>query len=133
MTRIPLLGLALSVCITLTLLALTVSAQKRLDDLRPTVILISIDGMRADYLDRYQPPTLSRLAASGVRAKWMVPSFPTKTFPNHYTVATGLYPANHGIVENNVYDFGTVLTMSKRFMIVPHLTLRVPTPAQPCP
>ena len=44
----------------------------------------------------------------------MIPSFPTKTFPNHYTIATGLYPANHGIVENNVYDFGTVPTMSKR-------------------
>lgn len=88
--------------------------QKRIEDLRPTVILISIDGMRADYLDRYKPTALSRLAAEGVRAKWMVPSFPTKTFPNHYTIATGLYPANHGIVENNVYDFGTVFTMSKR-------------------
>ncbi len=50
----------------------------------------------------------------GVRAKWMTPSFPTKTFPNHYTIVTGLYPQNHGIVENNVYDFGEVLSMSKR-------------------
>jgi predicted AlkP superfamily pyrophosphatase or phosphodiesterase len=91
-----------------------IPAQKRGDDLKPTVILLSIDGMRADYLDRYKPPTLSRLATEGVRAKWMIPSFPTKTFPNHYTIVTGLYPANHGIVENNVYDFGTVLTMSKR-------------------
>jgi predicted AlkP superfamily pyrophosphatase or phosphodiesterase len=44
----------------------------------------------------------------------MIPSFPTKTFPNHYTIATGLYPQNHGIVENNVYDYGEILTMSKR-------------------
>lgn len=44
----------------------------------------------------------------------MIPSFPTKTFPNHYTVATGLYPQNHGIVENNIFDFGVTLTMSKR-------------------
>lgn len=95
-------------------LAAAAAAQNRYEDLRPTVILISIDGMRADYLERYKPPTLSRLAAEGVRAKWMTPSFPTKTFPNHYTVVTGLYPANHGIVENNVYDFGVVFAMSKR-------------------
>ena len=104
---------ALSACI-IALTCLGTAAQKRLEGLRPTVILISIDGMRADYLDRYKPPALSLLAADGVRARWMIPSFPTKTFPNHYTVATGLYPANHGIEENNVYDFGTVLTMSKR-------------------
>lgn len=98
-----------------SLLASIVSfSQKPIVDLRPTVILISIDGMRADYLDRFKPPALTRMAKEGTRAKWMVPSFPTKTFPNHYTIATGLYPANHGIVENSVYDFGTVLTMSKR-------------------
>jgi predicted AlkP superfamily pyrophosphatase or phosphodiesterase len=83
-------------------------------DLKPTVILISLDGFRYDYLEKYSPPTLNKLAKDGVRAKWMIPSFPTKTFPNHYTIVTGLYPAHHGIVENNVYDFGTVFTMSKR-------------------
>jgi predicted AlkP superfamily pyrophosphatase or phosphodiesterase len=103
------------VCLlVLLLLAASGNAQRRIADLRPTVILISLDGFRYDYLDRYKPPTLTRLAANGVRAKWMVPSFPTKTFPNHYTVATGLYPQNHGIVENNVYDFGEVFSMSKR-------------------
>ncbi len=92
-----------------------VSAQvKPIKDLKPTVILISLDGFRYDYLDKYQPPTLNKLATNGVRAKWMIPSFPTKTFPNHYTVATGLYPQNHGLVENNVFDFGEVFTMSKR-------------------
>ena len=44
----------------------------------------------------------------------MIPSFPTKTFPNHYTIATGLYPAHHGIVDNNVYDFGVVFTIGNR-------------------
>jgi predicted AlkP superfamily pyrophosphatase or phosphodiesterase len=87
---------------------------KPIKDLKPTVILISLDGFRWDYLDKYQPPMLNQLAKNGVRAKWMIPSFPTKTFPNHYTVATGLYPQNHGLVENNVYDFGEVFTMSKR-------------------
>jgi predicted AlkP superfamily pyrophosphatase or phosphodiesterase len=89
-------------------------AQKPVHDLKPTVILISLDGFRWDYLDRYKPPALNEMARSGVRAKWMIPSFPTKTFPNHYTIATGLYPSHHGIVENNVYDFGVVFTMSKR-------------------
>ncbi len=90
------------------------SQTKPINDLNPTVILISLDGFRYDYLDKYNPPTLNQLAKNGVRAKWMIPSFPTKTFPNHYTVATGLYPQNHGLVENNVFDFGEVFTMSKR-------------------
>jgi predicted AlkP superfamily pyrophosphatase or phosphodiesterase len=72
-----------------------------------TVILISIDGMRADYLDKYAPPELTRLATEGVRARWIIPAYPTKTFPNHYTVATGLYPGNHGLVENNMWDPAT--------------------------
>ncbi len=86
-------------------------AQQPIKDLKPTVILISLDGFRYDYLDKYHPPTLNALAKDGVRAKWMIPSFPTKTFPNHYTIATGLYPEHHGIVENNVYDFGEVFKM----------------------
>jgi len=90
------------------------NAQKPIKDLKPTVILISLDGFRYDYLDKYQPPTLNVLAKNGVRAKWMIPSFPTKTFPNHYTIATGLYPQNHGIVENQVYDFGEVFKMDDR-------------------
>jgi predicted AlkP superfamily pyrophosphatase or phosphodiesterase len=89
-------------------------AQAIVKDLKPTVILISLDGFRYDYLDMYKPKVLSQLAAEGVRAKWMTPSFPSKTFPNHYTIATGLYPAHHGIVENNVYDFGETFKMDKR-------------------
>ena len=89
---------------------------KTITDLRPTVILVSLDGFRYDYLEKYNPPNLKRLARTGVRAKWMVPSFPTKTFPNHYTIATGLYPQNHGIVENNIYDsrFDKIFTLSDR-------------------
>jgi predicted AlkP superfamily pyrophosphatase or phosphodiesterase len=94
--------------------SVTIFAQKPIKDLKPTVILISLDGFRYDYLDKFNPPTLKKLANEGVRAKWMIPSFPTKTFPNHYTIATGLYPSHNGIVENNVYDFGTVFSMSKR-------------------
>ncbi len=89
-------------------------SQKRIRDLKPTVILISLDGFRYDYLDKYKPKTLNKLAKNGVRAKWMIPSFPTKTFPNHYSIATGLYPEHHGIIENNIYDFDTVFSLGKR-------------------
>lgn len=73
-------------------------------ELKPTLILISIDGLRADYLAKYNPPHLTSLAREGVRARWMTPSYPTLTFPNHYSVATGLYPPQHGIVGNDIYD-----------------------------
>jgi len=73
------------------------------DDL-PLVVLIGIDGFRADYLDRPAAVTLRTLAAGGVRAERLVPVFPTKTFPNFYTIATGLYPAHHGIVANTMRD-----------------------------
>ena len=98
--------------LVVTLAAVNVSAQQPVKDLKPTVILISLDGFRYDYIDKYSPPTLNTLARDGVRAKWMIPSFPTKTFPNHYTIATGLYPQNHGIVENNVWDYDKKFEMS---------------------
>jgi predicted AlkP superfamily pyrophosphatase or phosphodiesterase len=68
------------------------------------LILISIDGYRADYLDRGLSPNLVALAASGVRAQALKPAFPTLTFPNHYTIITGLYPDHHGIVANSMLD-----------------------------
>ena len=68
------------------------------------LILISIDGFRPDYLDRGLTPNLAALAASGVRAQSMRPSFPAITFPNHYTLVTGLYPDHHGIVNNTMED-----------------------------
>jgi len=67
---------------------------------KPYLILISIDGFRWDFQDLHDTPALDRIAANGVRAEAMVPVFPTLTFPNHYSIATGLYPANHRIVGN---------------------------------
>ncbi|WP_322962926.1 alkaline phosphatase family protein [Sphingomonas fuzhouensis] len=69
----------------------------------PVTILVSIDGFRADYLQRGIAPNLSRLAADGVHAA-MRPSFPSKTFPNHWTLVTGLVPDHHGIVANSFTD-----------------------------
>lgn len=74
---------------------------------RRPVILIGVDGFRADYLDRGVTPTLSRLAAEGVRAEGgMRPSWPSVTFPNFYTLVTGLHPDHHGLVYNTMQDPG---------------------------
>ncbi|PZX51430.1 alkaline phosphatase family protein [Algoriphagus chordae] len=70
----------------------------------PIVILISLDGFRYDYVERFKPENLSRFIAEGVEAESMMPSFPSKTFPNHYTIATGLKPEHHGLVGNSFYD-----------------------------
>jgi predicted AlkP superfamily pyrophosphatase or phosphodiesterase len=69
-----------------------------------TVLLVSLDGFRRDLLDRDAPPALTELAREGVVSDWMQPSFPSLTFPNHYTIVTGLYPEHHGIVSNTMYD-----------------------------
>ena len=69
----------------------------------PPLILISVDGLRYDFVDRVPTPAIDALIRHGVRAP-LVPAFPSKTFPNHYTIVTGLYPAQHGIVSNNMYD-----------------------------
>jgi predicted AlkP superfamily pyrophosphatase or phosphodiesterase len=68
------------------------------------VVLVSFDGWRWDYSERLPAPNLRALASRGVRAREMIPSFPVLTFPNHYTIVTGLYPEHHGIVANNIVD-----------------------------
>jgi predicted AlkP superfamily pyrophosphatase or phosphodiesterase len=70
----------------------------------PILILISFDGWRWDYIDRANVPNLKALAARGVRSEGLIPSFPTVTFPNHYTIVTGLLPDHHGIVGNGMFD-----------------------------
>ena len=71
---------------------------------KPYVIMVSFDGFRADYLDRYPAPNFQRVARSGVRAKGLIPVFPSKTFPNHYSIVTGQYAESHGIVANRFFD-----------------------------
>jgi len=68
------------------------------------LLLISIDGFRADYTELYNTPSLDELAEKGVKADYMIPVFPTKTFPNHYSIATGRYVENTGLISNNMYD-----------------------------
>lgn len=80
------------------------------------VILISLDGFRPDYLDRFPAPALRRLAREGVRAA-MRPAFPSLTFPNHHTIVTGLHPEQHRITGNEIVDptgGGPSLTMNSQ-------------------
>jgi predicted AlkP superfamily pyrophosphatase or phosphodiesterase len=70
----------------------------------PYVVLLSLDGFRYDYLDRYPQPAFQRMIAEGVRADAMTPTFPTKTFPTHYSIATGMHAETHGLVANRFWD-----------------------------
>jgi predicted AlkP superfamily pyrophosphatase or phosphodiesterase len=104
----------LLVLLALVLAAALLAAQRSSGAPDPILILISFDGWRYDYADRVRAPNLLALAARGARAKALIPSFPTLTFPNHYTIVTGLYPAHHGIVANVMTDpsIGQRFTMS---------------------
>jgi alkaline phosphatase D len=73
-------------------------------DDRPYVVLVSFDGFRYDYLDRVHAPNFERIAKAGVRARALIPGFPSRTFPNQYSIVTGLYPGRHGILNNRFYD-----------------------------
>ncbi len=68
------------------------------------MILISADGFRYDLADKFHATHLLQLRSKGVAAAYMQASFPSLTFPNHYSIITGLYPSHHGIVDNNFYD-----------------------------
>ncbi|PID62583.1 MAG: alkaline phosphatase family protein [Ignavibacteriae bacterium] len=70
-------------------------------------ILISFDGFRWDYTDRNLSPNLNEIAAEGVKALSLRPSFPSKTFPNHLSIITGMYPENHGIIANSFINTTT--------------------------
>lgn len=72
-------------------------------DFKP-VILISFDGFRPDYIDVYDTPNIDMIIRGGVRAQSMIPVYPTKTFPNHYSIVTGLYTENTGLIANTMYD-----------------------------
>ena len=72
----------------------------------PIVVMLSLDGFRHDYLERYpqQSKNLQRVADSGLQVSGLIPGFPSSTFSNHYSIVTGLYPGNHGIVGNSFFD-----------------------------
>ena len=72
---------------------------------KPYLIFISTDGFRYDYAKKYHAENLLKYSNQGVSAKAMLPSFPSITFPNHWSLITGLYPSHHGLVDNFFYDY----------------------------
>jgi len=72
---------------------------------KPYVIMISADGFRYDYAKKYNAKNLLKYSGEGIRAKAMTPSYPSITFPNHWTLITGLYPSHHGLIDNFFYDY----------------------------
>ncbi|MFT6462700.1 MAG: alkaline phosphatase D, partial [Maricaulis maris] len=80
------------------------SAEPVAAEAPPVVIMVGLDGLRFDAIDRHEAPNLRALAARGTRPERMVSAMPTKTFVNFYTLATGLYPEHHGMVSNSPYD-----------------------------
>jgi predicted AlkP superfamily pyrophosphatase or phosphodiesterase len=90
---------------------LSVYAQS-VSEKKPYLIVVSLDGFRWDYPEIYHLTHFDSIAKAGVKAHSIQPSFPTVTFPNHYSLATGLYPEHHGIVQNKFYDADLKLTYS---------------------
>lgn len=87
------------------------------EEKRPNpLLLVSFDGFRHDYFLRAQTPNFNSFIAEGVKAEGLIPVFPSKTFPNHYAIATGLYPENNGLVANTMYDpeFGEWYSIGNR-------------------
>lgn len=72
---------------------------------KPYVIMISTDGFRYDYAKKYKAENLLKFSKEGIQAKAMLPSYPSITFPNHWTLITGLYPSHHGLIDNYFYDY----------------------------
>ena len=86
---------------------------------KPYVILISIDGLRSDFVEKFNAKSLQAYGKSGVVADYMTSAFPSLTFPNHYSIVTGLYPAHHGLVDNTFFDekSNATYTMSNKKMV----------------
>lgn len=82
------------------------STTPRTESTPAPLLLVSIDALRVDYLGKGDTPNLDRLAREGVHAEWMNPSYPALTFPNHFTLVTGLRPDRHGVVHNTMREEG---------------------------
>lgn len=118
--RILKFSLNWNITVILLFLISCISCQEKEDNITPAVsdehvvLLISFDGFRYDYTDFAATPTLDLLAEEGTKAEGLIPVFPSKTFPNHYSQVTGLYPEHHGIISNTMYDsvFDATFTLS---------------------
>lgn len=104
----------------ITAIFFTASCDKDVETDENYVILVSFDGTRWDYPDLYDMPNFDELAEKGVKAERVISSFPTKTFPNHYSIATGLYPDHHGLINNTFYapDLKLLYRIGDRSMVM---------------
>ena len=104
-------------------LAVSSSKTKNISLTQPTVLLVSFDGFRWDYLERTDVPTpnFDSIVQNGVKAKGLINAFVTKTAPDHFTLVTGLYEESHGIVGNNMYDpvFKEIFYMGSKTFLDP--------------
>lgn len=90
--------------ITLLFILMVAAISCTQNEQKAQVLLISFDGFRYDYLSKAPTPNFDSLLAEGVSTEGMIPVFPTKTFPNHYSIVTGLYPEHTGLIANTIYD-----------------------------
>lgn len=102
-------------CVISGLLLLSPGCKKKQERY---VVVLSVDGFRSDYPDRAYTPTLDSLGKAGIRSTFR-PSFPSNTFPNHYSMATGLHPDHHGLVNNSFYapDLDSIYTIGNRLAV----------------
>ncbi len=99
--------------LTLQLVSCKIKIQEEKEKTTYPLLLISIDGFRHDYLDKTTTPAFDSLVKKGSLASYVTPIFPSKTFPTHYSIVTGLYAENTGVIANNMFD--TIL--NKRFRL----------------
>jgi predicted AlkP superfamily pyrophosphatase or phosphodiesterase len=113
MTRKPYNIIFLLLCICILFTGFRKDSRK---PFKNYVVLVSLDAFRWDYNKLYNTPNLNQLAKDGVNAERMIASFPTNTFPNHYSIATGLYPDHHGLINNSFAapDLGLYYRMGDR-------------------
>ncbi len=91
-------------CLLILLAFVTSFSAESQDRQKRYVLIVSFDGFRYDYVQRLSLPNLQRFINDGAHAEGLIPCFPSKTFPNHYSIVTGLYPGHHGLVDNQFYD-----------------------------
>lgn len=104
MRSIPFAARAALLAFVLVLTACATPSRRAPPPADTPLVLISIDGFRAGYFALGMTPNLERLAGDGARAQWITPSYPSQTFPNHYTLVTGLRPDHHGVIHNSMLD-----------------------------
>jgi predicted AlkP superfamily pyrophosphatase or phosphodiesterase len=79
-------------------------SDKPKENSKPYLLIVSIDGYRWDYTDMYNPPTIKKFREEGSSSAGLIPCYPSKTFPNHYTIISGMRPGKHGLIDNHFYD-----------------------------